>query len=123
MNVPVKEVNQEGVLHTYQQEDLKIRRQMSTVRDTLKHGEMKLIKEVLEAPTIQSDVGHIAAHCRTMRCYSYSGLGHKAQDCWSTQKQSLKSYLDNSSRKANTNEGTNAQRTNAKKQVWMRKTE
>ena len=51
MNVPVKEVNQEGVLHTHRQEDLKIRRQMSTVKDTLKHGEMKLIKEVLEAPT------------------------------------------------------------------------
>ena len=57
MNVPVKEVNQEGVLHTHQQEDLKIRRQISTVKDTLKHGEMKLIKEVLEAPTAQSDVG------------------------------------------------------------------
>ena len=96
---------------------------MPTVRDTLKHGEMKLIKEVLEAPTIQSDVGHIAAHCRTMRCYSCSGLGHKAQDCWSTRKQSLRIYLDNSSRKASTNKGTNAQRTDAKKQVWMRKTE
>ena len=58
MNVPVKEVNQEGVLHTYQQEDLNIRRQMSIVKDTLKHGEMKLIKEVLEVPTTQSDVGH-----------------------------------------------------------------
>ena len=58
MNVPVKEVKQEGVIHTHQQEDLKIRRQMSTVRDTLKHGEMKLIKEVLEVPTSQSDVGH-----------------------------------------------------------------
>ena len=53
-----KEVNQEGVLRTYQQEDLKIRRQMSTIKDTLKHGEMKLIKEVLEAPIAQSDVGH-----------------------------------------------------------------
>ena len=58
MNVPVKEVNQEGVLHTHQQEDLKIKRQMSIVKDTLKHGEMKLIKEVLVAPTTQSDVGH-----------------------------------------------------------------
>ena len=58
MNVPIKEVNQEGVLHTHQQEYLKIRRQMSTVRDTLRHGEMKLIKEVLEVPTAQSDVGH-----------------------------------------------------------------
>ena len=68
MNVPVKEVSQEGVLHTLQQEELvnlgrrqiqkilKIIRQMPTVRDTLKHGEMKLIKEVLEAPIAQSDV-------------------------------------------------------------------
>ena len=54
MNVPVKEFNQEGTLLTHQQEDLKIRSQMSTIRD----GEMKLIKEVLEAPTAQSDVGH-----------------------------------------------------------------
>ena len=51
MNVPIKEVNQEGALHTYQQEDLKIRRQMSTVKDTLRHGEMNLNKEVLEVPT------------------------------------------------------------------------
>ena len=80
-NVQVKEVNQGGVLHIHQQEDLKIRNQIPTVRDTLKHGEMKLIKEVLEVPTAQSDVGHIAAHCRTIRCYSCSGLGHKAQDC------------------------------------------
>ena len=58
MNVSVKEVNQEGVLHTHQQEYLKIRRQMSTVRDTLKHGEMKLMKEVLEVPTAQPDAGH-----------------------------------------------------------------
>ena len=58
MNVLVKEVKQEEVLHTHQQEDLKIRRQMSTVRDTFKHGEMKLIKEVLEVRIAQSDVGH-----------------------------------------------------------------
>ena len=54
----VKEVNQEGVLHIHQQEDLKIKNQMPTVRDTLKHGEMRLIKEVLEVPTAQSNVGH-----------------------------------------------------------------
>ena len=57
-NVQVKEVNQGGVLHTHQQEDLKIRRQRPTVRDTLRHGEMKLIKEVLEVPKAQSDAGH-----------------------------------------------------------------
>ena len=40
------------------QEDLKIKRQRPTVSDTLGHGEMKLIKEVLEVPTTQSGVGH-----------------------------------------------------------------
>ena len=53
-NVQVKEVNQGGVLHTHQQEDLNIRRQRPTVRDTLRDGDMKLIKEVLEVPTDQS---------------------------------------------------------------------
>ena len=68
-NVQVKEVNQGGVLHTHQQEepvnlgrsmqeDLKIRKQRPTVRDTLKHGDMKLIKEVLEVSKTQSSVGH-----------------------------------------------------------------
>ena len=57
-NVQVKEVNQGGVLHTRQQEDFKIRRQIPIIRDTLRHGDMKLIKEVLEVPTTQSDVGH-----------------------------------------------------------------
>ena len=58
MNVPVREVKQEGVLHTHQQEDLKIRRQMPIVRDMLRHGEMKWIKEVLEVPTAQLGAGH-----------------------------------------------------------------
>ena len=61
-NVQVKEVNQGGVLHTHQQEeslnlgrrlmhkDLKIRRQRPTIKDTLNHGDVKLIKEVLEVP-------------------------------------------------------------------------
>ena len=57
-NVQVKEVNQEGVLHIHQQEDLKIRRQMPTVMDMLRHGEMKLIKEVLEVPIARSGAGH-----------------------------------------------------------------
>ena len=37
---------------------MKIIRQMPIVRDTLKHGDMKLIKEVLEVPTAQSGAGH-----------------------------------------------------------------
>ena len=67
-------------------------------------------------------VGHIAAYCCMMRCHSCSGLGHKAQDCWSTQKQPLRSFLYNSSRKTSTYEGINTERTNAKKQVWIKKT-
>ena len=62
-NVQVKEVNRGGALHTQNeeepmnlgrrpmQEDLKIRRQRPIARDTLRHGDMKLIKEVLEVPT------------------------------------------------------------------------
>ena len=124
MNVPVKEVKQ-GVLHTHQQEDLKIRRQMSTVKDT-QAGRNEVDQRSVGSSNSSvrcwscNNVGHIAAHCRMMRCYSCSGLGHKAQDCWSIRKQSLRSYLDNSSRKASTNEGTNSQRTDAKKQVWIR---
>ena len=68
-------------------------------------------------------MGHIAAYCRTMRCYSCSGLGHKAHDCWITQKQLLRSFLYSSLREANTYEGTNVERIDAKKKVWMKKTE
>ena len=62
-NVQVKEVNRGRVLRTHQQEepvheDLKIRKQRPIVRDTLRHGDMKLIKEVLEVPTTQSGAGH-----------------------------------------------------------------
>ena len=85
-------------------------------------------KEVLEVPTTQSRAGHATMwvtllHSRRMRCYSCSGLGHKAQDCWSTQKQPMRRISYSSSRKASTDEGTNVERTDAKKQVWMKKTE
>ena len=62
-NVQVKEVNQGRILPTHKQEepvnhgrrpmqeDLEIRRQRPTVKDTLRHGDMKLIKEVLKVPT------------------------------------------------------------------------
>ena len=39
------------------QEYLKIRIQRPIVKDTIRHGDMNLIKEVLEALTNQSDVG------------------------------------------------------------------
>ena len=58
-----------------------------------------------------------------MRCYSCNGIEHKAQVSWTTQKQSLTSFLYFSSRKASTAEGTNAERTDAKKKEWMKKTE
>jgi hypothetical protein len=35
-------------------------------------------------------VGHIVAHCHTMRCYSCSGFGHKSQDCWNSRRQSMR---------------------------------
>ena len=66
----VKEVNRGRVLPIHQQEepmnlgrrpmqeDLKIRRQRPILRDTLRYGEMKLIKEVLEVPTTQTGAGH-----------------------------------------------------------------
>ena len=57
-----------------------------------------------------------------MRFYSCSGLGHKSQDCGSTKKQPLRSFLYSSSRKTSTNEEINIERTDAKKQVWMKKT-
>ena len=71
----------------------------------------------------EGDQRSIGSSNSSVRCWSCNKLGHKAQDCWSTRKQSLRSYLNNSSRKASTNEGTNAQRTDVKKQVWMRKIE
>ena len=58
-NVKVQEVIQGGVLHTKQQECLNIKIQRPIIRDSLRHGEMKLIKEVLEVPTTQSGAGHV----------------------------------------------------------------
>ena len=58
-----------------------------------------------------------------MRCYSCSGLGHKAQDCWSTWKQPLIIFLYRSSRKSSIDEGTNDERIDPKKQVWVKKAE
>jgi hypothetical protein len=38
-----------------------------------------------------NQVGHIIAHCHTMRCYNYSRFGHKSQDCWNMRIQSMRS--------------------------------
>ena len=67
-------------------------------------------------------VGHFATYCHTMRCYSCRGIGHKDQDCGSTQRQPMRIFSYNSTRKDNTNEGENAERENAKKQVLMKNT-
>ena len=44
-------------------------------------------EEVLEAPMTQLDAGHIVATCHTLRCYTCSGFGHKAQECASQRSQ------------------------------------
>ena len=58
-----------------------------------------------------------------MRCYSCSGFGNKSQDRWNTWKQSMGSFSYNSTRKANKYEGTNDERKNSKKKVWMKSTD
>jgi hypothetical protein len=35
-------------------------------------------------------IGHIVAHCHTMRCYNCSGFGHKSEDCWNKRRQSMR---------------------------------
>ena len=69
-SVQAKEINQGGVPYTCQQEEsvnlgrrpqqevLKIKREEPIVKDMLKDGEKKLIKEVMEVSPAQSGVGH-----------------------------------------------------------------
>ena len=62
-------------------------------------------EEVLEALMTKLGVGHviifghIAANCHTMRCYSCSGFGHKAQECPSQRSQPRVSPSCTSARK------------------------
>ena len=42
-------------------------------------------EEGLEAPMTQLGVGHVAATCHTLRCYTCSGFGHKDQECASKE--------------------------------------
>ena len=52
---------------------------------------------MLEAPTTQSDVGHVTkldkidATCHTLRCYTCSGFGHKSKECASQISQPRRS--------------------------------
>jgi hypothetical protein len=46
-------------------------------------------------------VGHIAAHCYTMRCYSCGGYGHKAYNCWNSRRQSIRNASHNMTTRVN----------------------
>ena len=48
-------------------------------------------EEVVEGPMTQLDVGHVAATCHTLKCYTCSGFGHKAQECASQRSQPRRS--------------------------------
>jgi hypothetical protein len=80
-----------------------------------------------------NQVGHIVAHCHTMRCYNCSGFGHKSQDCWNTRRQSMRSASysmtrrTHETRKEDNIEKMEAQSSSSEKlghlQKWMKKTE
>jgi hypothetical protein len=55
----------------------------------LMQGEMKGIFHKTIMCWRCDQVGHIAAHCHNIRCYNYSGFGHKSQDCWNTRRKSM----------------------------------
>jgi hypothetical protein len=46
-------------------------------------------------------VGHIAAHCYTMRCYSCGEYGHKAYNCWNSRKQLIRNASHNMTTRVN----------------------
>jgi hypothetical protein len=80
-----------------------------------------------------NQLGHIASHCHTMRCYNYSGFDHKAQDCWNSRRQSMRSASYSMERRAlvtwkeDNVERMETQSTSTEKpwhlQKWMKKTE
>jgi hypothetical protein len=80
-----------------------------------------------------NQVGHIAAHCHTMRCYNCSGFGHKSQDCWNTRRQSMRSVSysmtrrTHEARREDNVENMEAQSLSSEKlghlQKWVKKTE
>jgi hypothetical protein len=46
-------------------------------------------------------VGHIVAHCYTMRCYSCGEYGHKAYNCWNSRKHSIRNASHNMTTRVN----------------------
>ena len=76
-------------------------------------------------------IGHVAANCHTLRCFTYGGVGHKAQVFTSSRRQFMRSFSYSSARKVNDSWKKNDtsrskdQRTNDQGQVqskvWVRK--
>ena len=56
-------------------------------------------EEELGAPMVQLDAGHVVATCHTLRCYTCSGFGHKAQECASQRSQPRRSPSYTSTRR------------------------
>jgi hypothetical protein len=46
-------------------------------------------------------VGHIVAHCYTMRCYNCGGYVHKAYNYWNSRKQSIRNASHNMTTRVN----------------------
>jgi hypothetical protein len=46
-------------------------------------------------------VGQIAIHCNSMRCYNYSGFDHKSQECWNKRRKSMMSTSHSMARRRN----------------------
>ena len=76
-------------------------------------------------------VGHVAARCHTLRCFTCGGVGHKAQVCASRRRQSMRSFSYLSARKVyeswkkNDTGSFEVQRRNdlsqGRSKVWMKK--
>ena len=68
----------------------------------------------------EGDQRSIGSSNSSVRCWSCNKFGHKAQNCWNDMRRLTYSSAKKTSKD---NEGTDAQRTDDKKHVWMRKTE
>jgi hypothetical protein len=78
-------------------------------------------------------VGHIAIHCNSMRCYNYSGFGHKSKECWNTRRKSMMKASHSMARRRNeVRKGDNFEKMDAQSssseekghlQKWVKKTE
>ena len=46
-------------------------------------------------------IGHVAANCHTLRCFTCGGVSHKSQVCTSSRRQFMRSFSYPSARKVN----------------------